>query len=556
MKNQSPGLLLDNFSTELPKRRRQGLDKSIMAVIIFAVFVAVQAVWQWRSGKLDNVVILLITYGAAFSFYAQRRDKLRFPENAPAQVIACVLFGGYLLKSLTLFKVDSSAYFPIFPLVGVVSCVLLVAGFYGIKQFARLLIVIFLFQGLFNPITELVEKYIPLTVISAKISAYSLWYLGFEPTQKSTFVYVNQGIVDIYSGCTAYPLFWSCIQLLIVAYAFFPVRWNKYSIPIDVSLCFIITFLLSIIRICLMALVVNNAEQFDFWHGTAGSNIFTLPSLLFCGFLILRRLPNNWDITDLSSGGQTPTPLKSSWLFNILATLFLMGLLIMVLPKAGQRTIANSVLPTDIPLAEWRWQASRPLNASELSAMANVMQAGNDDVEPITPGGLEQQQEQQDISHIPLAGQSYTYEKGLSQLKMTLVYVINTSAKAPFLGDDYVTQDKNQEEIKRMQLPDPTRHKPYLVVAENENTHLLSCITPGGNSIMDSHTFLRLNRIRDTLLNAQKMYQWLMGRRPIWDHRCLWVHLKIDGQTPESENQLVTVWQQLVDYWRVRFPPL
>ena len=244
--------------------------------------------------------------------------------------------------------------------------ILLADGFHGIKQFWRLLFGIVFISGLFTRIQWLIQNYASLNVISAKFSAYLLWMIGFEAVTDGTIIYVNDGAVDIYTGCTAFSMLFACVELLVILWLFFPKAVPNLFMALIVA--FGITFSLSIVRLAIMSLVVNNPIDFDYWHGTDGSDIFMAASLIGFGAYLLINASDEFIVE-----GSSPPSINSrinhpSWFVTLATTVsLLLFLLIILLPQGGAKTFAGSPLPQNIDLAGWELKQSAPLSLAEMS---------------------------------------------------------------------------------------------------------------------------------------------------------------------------------------------
>ncbi|MEB3175589.1 MAG: hypothetical protein VKN60_10470, partial [Cyanobacteriota bacterium] len=168
----------------------------------------------------------------------------------------------------------------------------------------------------------------------------------------------------------------------------------------------------------------------------------------------------------------------------------------------------------------------------------------------VTLGQIQEEQRQQQQPNILMAGQRYFYRQNQTPLESVLTYVINSDATLPHFNHSDFLETTYQEKLVKAKP-----NTPYLMVTGAEKTHLTSCLTAGGESIVTNYDFLRVSRIRNTLLNPQYFIDWLRGRRLMWDRRCLWVHLAAPSSSPDVEKQLVSAWKGLRDYWQRAFPP-
>lgn len=140
-------------------------------------------------------------------------------------------------------------------------------------------------------LASLAFRFAFLQKISAQLSSYFLWYLGFQSQSRENFIFVNDGAVNVNGSCTALPIFFIFLSLLVILSLYFP--HLIHNLPLTTALALGIGFILSIIRIMIMAVVVNDKPVFDYWHGTTGSNIFTSAGLLLFGGYLLWQMPSS-----------------------------------------------------------------------------------------------------------------------------------------------------------------------------------------------------------------------------------------------------------------------
>ena len=168
------------------------------------------------------------------------------------------------------------------------SLALIFSGIKEIKQFRQeLFFAGFLFfpEGLFG---HFIDDFFRVTIINAKMATYFLYYLGFNVANQSNQVILNipekgafKAIVDY--PCAGLPMIILMLKISLLLVCFYSLT-AKYQLIIPlVSVA--IGFTLGVIRVCLLTLVIPIPEQFAYWHGDQGSQIFsTLAILIFSGF--------------------------------------------------------------------------------------------------------------------------------------------------------------------------------------------------------------------------------------------------------------------------------
>lgn len=523
-------------------------DKSVLILAVYILFAFVQAIITWRSDIFFNLNTFIL-YGLAYYFYYQKRQNLKFSNYWPAQLVGAVLIILISFKLLTLYAIDVYGFWAVAPPIMILGLVLLADSFHGIKQFWRLLFGIIFISGLFLRIQWLLERHVNLNIISAKISTYFLWVIGFNAISEGTIVYVNGGAVDIRTPCTVFPMLFACIELFVLVWLFFPKAIPNTFLTLIVA--FLITFPLSIVRLAIMALVVNNPSSFNYWHGTGGSNIFMSASLIgFAGFILISgSIESTVDALPLA---EITRKNRYCWLTTLSAIVCIVLLTVTIfIPEGGARKFASYQLPTSIDLLGWKLSHSELLSPAEISIAIN--DSGEDNQSSFTVEEVRQYQENQNQANTVLAARRYSYQNNLTELVSTLRYVVNANGEFPGIRNpNFSNFDVNA--VKQKSNAHSNGQDEFLLFTDNATTHLISCITPRGKSVINQNSLILSDRIRHTLLNPLSLYGWLKGERLLWDRRCLWIHLASPVNSPHTDNSLENAWQQLLQYWKSNFP--
>lgn len=521
-------------------------DKSVLIATVYILFAFVQAITTWRSDISFNLNIFIL-YGLAYYFYYQKRQNLKFSDHWPAQLVGALLVILISFKLLTLYAVDIYGFWAVAPPIMILGLILLADSFHGIKQFWRLLFGVIFICGLSLRIQWLLENYVNLNIISAKTSTYFLWAIGFNAISKGTIVYVNGGAIDILTRCTALPMLFACVELFVLVWLFFPKAIPNPFLALITA--FLITFPLSIVRLAIMALVVNNPSSFNYWHGTGGSNVFMSASLIgFASFIL---------ISDSTEYTVNPFPIaevkrknRYCWLTALSALVCIILLTVTIfLPQGGARKFASYQLPASIDLLGWKLSYSESLLTKEIP----INDSGEDDQLSLTVEEVEEYKENQDKDNAILSARRYFYQNNLTKLVSTLEYVVNANGEFPGIRNPKFS-DFDVNAVKQKSNVHSNGQDEFLLFTDNATTHLISCITPRGKSGINQNSPVLSDRIRNTLLNPLNLYGWLKGERLLWDRRCLWIHLASPVDSPHTDNQLENAWQQLLKYWKSNFP--
>ena len=414
-------------------------DKRIILGIVFCLLAIVHFFSLWRSAQpFENSLILLMFYGAAIYFYYNDQQKLKFSNHLFPQLAGGITACLIAVKITSLYQNEVKVAWALIAPLMVLSLVLLADGFRGIKTYWRVLFGITWISSISPAAEELLSKSTFLNAFSAQFSSFFLWYLGFNSRVESSFIYVNGGVVDVYAGCTALPFLILFVNLLVVLWLFYPSLIQGIRFYLIASLA--ISFPLSIIRIGIMALVVNDKSAFAYWHGTSGSNLFMIIALAcFWGVIFWKDSRNPTDIQDDQIKKDLPYKKPPfSWGFTIfsigLILIFSYGLLS---PDGGANKVAEYQFPASLNLSGWNLVNSESLTPEEVNISTAAMEARKEKDSPLSTEELLAIREAQKGNNIVMDGRRYFYNNENGDLTVTLRYVINTFGNVGgYYGDE------------------------------------------------------------------------------------------------------------------------
>ncbi|MDB9457634.1 archaeosortase/exosortase family protein, partial [Dolichospermum circinale CS-545/17] len=282
---------------KIQRFRKVKLNYTFLLLFIFGLISAINLTLYWRVEQNFNQWFLELTlYGSILWHLYQKRYDLTLVSVFPANFIGCCLIIiPYLNANFSIQEISIFWYF--LPLITSVGFALLASGFQGIKQFRRYLVITTIFP-LVEILVKLLGMLIKITVISAKFTSFLLWYLGFDSNTQGTLVYVNNGIIDVLSECTAIPLLILLLKVSFLLIILFPSFLKNIYLPFILSV--VISGVCSVIRLAIIALVVTDKPAFNYWHGSQGGDIFALLSFLLFGITILFLSPNHQIPSSLS----------------------------------------------------------------------------------------------------------------------------------------------------------------------------------------------------------------------------------------------------------------
>ena len=239
------------------------------------------------TGDIDRLSTDALFWGVIIWFLWRKKERLNFDSDAFSSFIGFLLLGLGLFKTITLYSFESTLI-PLFPVLMATALALIASGFRGLSQYVRELFFIWFLFFPTGVIGNFLDRIIHITVLNAKIASYFLYYLGFNVANSGNEVILFlpelgkfKAIVDY--PCAGVPMILLIFKLsLLLISCVYLTRKQQVLIP---AFSLIFSFLLGVIRVCILTLSIPNQAQFNYWHGAQGSQIFsTLAVIVFSGF--------------------------------------------------------------------------------------------------------------------------------------------------------------------------------------------------------------------------------------------------------------------------------
>jgi cyanoexosortase A len=257
----------------LPRYGLLGLTAALGAIYLALV---------WRSNDNAHLVMSLLFGMAAGNLLWEKRHSLKFGSSLGAMAIGCLCLVagavGFWVAERNAFPLAASPGIRMMPLLWGIGMCLLASGF-KLKQYWQELTIL---AALSIPTT--IAGYLPdLSPMTAKFSAFLLWYVGFDVSIDGVNVGLPTGSVQIYSGCSGIESTTYLLGLSIVCLLALPISGTKrFFIPFIAAA---MGYFVNLIRVALMVILSasKNKVAFDFWHTGEGSLIFGAAAILLFG---------------------------------------------------------------------------------------------------------------------------------------------------------------------------------------------------------------------------------------------------------------------------------
>jgi len=262
---------------------------------IFAAFATLHLALFDRAGDSDLFAISLLFWVAAGFLTWDNRHSLNLESDSFSSILGAVLLAIVLIRSSAL--PESGLLLRTQPLIAVLGIGLLASGMRGLHQYWKAFI-LFGLLALYT-VFELALKSVNLALLTAKVSAFLLVYLGFPVQREGVFLSLPTGRVEVHGGCSGIHsiLFMASIAALFLL--MFPFRSARQKF-LCLGMAIVLGFSVNAARVAVMAILVTFAQKgaFDYWHSGNGSLLFSMISValfgVFCWFTFL-RLPSPSD---------------------------------------------------------------------------------------------------------------------------------------------------------------------------------------------------------------------------------------------------------------------
>jgi cyanoexosortase A len=262
----------------------------------------------WKTtADLDRLTTESLFWVAILALLWRKRDQLNYHSDLFSSFLGFCLLGIILTKTLSLFWFESTLL-PLVPPASALALALIASGFYGLMQYSKEL---FFAWFLFFPtgvIGTLADKIFHITLLNAKISTFLLYYFGFNVASRGNEVLLSLGEKGTFTAvveypCAGMPMILLMLKLALLLVCFVPLTKKQKIVTPLVSL--FIGFILGVIRVCILTLMIPEPANFDYWHGSNGSQIFsTLAIVVFSGYcywILEYRQPKNLHQTRLDT---------------------------------------------------------------------------------------------------------------------------------------------------------------------------------------------------------------------------------------------------------------
>lgn len=243
---------------------------------------------SWKTtADLDHLITESLFWGVIIYLLWQKRTNLQHSNQLLSTFFSISLITVTLYGIVNLAEFNNELIF-LFPFVSVLGILLPTFEFQNLCLCWRELIfslVLFIPNQYFD---LLLESTIKITVLTAKISTYLLYYFGFNVANQGDEVILFSPDSEKFTAIVNLPCTGSSMMLLMLKLALLLIIFFQISKIKKISLILIslgIGFISGVIRVSFLTLTIPNPDQFNYWHGSEGSQIIsTLAVIIFSSF--------------------------------------------------------------------------------------------------------------------------------------------------------------------------------------------------------------------------------------------------------------------------------
>lgn len=243
--------------------------------------------WKFTNNS-DQLLLNLIFWGTIVRLIGQKRTCLKIQRNWFSATIGSLLMGLILSKSISLFPAESE-FIRLFPGFAGLALALVTTG-WKLSLYRREFAIVMLLMLPPGLLGRLVELAIGSSIqkIIAQSAAFLMHYFGVNLIAQGSTIVFKTSAVKVEYACTGIPIWILLLQLsgLIMI----GLGLKRTELMSMLAMATGLTWALATIRVVVMASVMTQPASFEYWHGTAGGQIFsTIAIVLFA--LCCQRLP-------------------------------------------------------------------------------------------------------------------------------------------------------------------------------------------------------------------------------------------------------------------------
>ena len=252
-------------------KRISPTSPSFLLIVLSVAVIAIHLTLIFKIAGPDRQITSMLFWATAAYLIWERQDKLTFQTGIVASLLGALLLSLLLLKSTGYCE---ESFLIGYPFVAGIALAIIAAGFWGLKEYWRELMLLF-----FSGIPEvLLSKLTDPSPITAQFASSMLWYSGYAVTQKGIYLQLPGGSVQVYSGCSGVMAMTQLLGMSVLFLMLLPLPWKWFQKLILPVAAVVIGFIVNALRVALMAILVSQQQMaaFEYWHAGSGSLVFSV----------------------------------------------------------------------------------------------------------------------------------------------------------------------------------------------------------------------------------------------------------------------------------------
>lgn len=258
--------------------------------------IAIHLTIVWRANEPNFFNNSMLFWLTVCLLIWEKRHSLNLESSTFSSFFGITIIALILVR-VAFFPTYSGSLFILFHFISSFALALIASGFKGLRQYSKELLLLFSFVI----IRILSTSSIDISLLTAKFSAFILWYLGFDVTRSGVFIGLPQGNIEVYSGCSGREQILQTLGISLMVMLIFSFDWKqKILLPVVAAS---LGFIVNAVRVFLMAILVTQGQKslFKYWHDGDGSLIFSFITVVlfgcFCWFLLRNNERKSQNIT-------------------------------------------------------------------------------------------------------------------------------------------------------------------------------------------------------------------------------------------------------------------
>jgi cyanoexosortase A len=264
-----------------------GVDKGVnkkdadfgVSLICLLILVLIHFSLGAYLGKQAYLMMSLLLWSSLYLLLWDKRKD--FKKN---QDKISIFFGYFVVAALLTLSVvhPGEKELGFFPLAAFSGWFLIFIGASKAKLYLKEFCILTVFG---------IPKLIPdtalgLAPVTAKFSAYTLWYLGYPVSLlNNIYIQIPNGGVEVIPACSGINLIVHMLSIAVVFLCVFPT--GRTSTVLFVVFSIFLGFFMNVIRVAMLAALSTPqfVKQFHYWHSASGASLFVLLTLVIYGVL-------------------------------------------------------------------------------------------------------------------------------------------------------------------------------------------------------------------------------------------------------------------------------